>query len=685
MTGTSAATARVDVIVPVHNQLHVVRPCLESVARWTDPELDRVTLVADACDAGTLDFLEEWASNWTSAVVVQTTHNYGFVRGCNLGLKRSRAAYCVLLNSDTCVTPRWADKLVMCMESDPTIGVVSPLTNFSPHMRINMLPGFDYLEMNALVEAAWDGDYPDVTTPEGFCFMISRRCLASVGYLDEAYDDGYGEESDFALRANYFGFRTVCATNTYIYHRGRASYGNERRESLYRSSRRIFHDRWREKYPLQVEEFRRRDPVSLVRRRLAEALEPNTESAFKRPDAFSVQSEGRSDGVPGAHVGRHCDHAIDARAQDHLNILFVLPTLNPYGGVISVTGHVNHMIDRGHRVTLASLSRISRDRLFPKTEPVYLQRGEKITNLVADDYDVLIATSWETVDLVRCLADSMPRAVPVYYVQDIEADFFVDESSDKVNAALETYSKLPYRVVKTQYLEKRLRELGWGAYRIPPGLDLDLFYPRSVDRGQDWALTVLGMARPEAPSDIRGFGTLKKVFEILSRENNEVQLHVFGSDDLPPDFQCHRNLGRVAQDHLPEIYSSAHVFVETSLHHGFGRTGVEAMACGTACVLSDSGGISEYAKDRTNCLIVPKGDPETTARAIQRLLDDELLRRNIVQNGLDTVQRISVRQATDDFLLLLRQLKTRHGNGAATSNALRGQAPGGQAHRGNRL
>jgi glycosyltransferase involved in cell wall biosynthesis len=192
------------------------------------------------------------------------------------------------------------------------------------------------------------------------------------------------------------------------------------------------------------------------------------------------------------------------------------------------------------------------------------------------------------------------------------------------------------------------------------------------------------MARPEAPSDIRGFGTLKKVFEILSQERNEVRLHVFGSDDLPSDFQCHRNLGRVAQDELPEIYSSTHVFVETSLRHGFGRTGVEAMACGTACVLSDSGGISEYAEDESNCLIVPTGEPETTARAILRLLDDEMLRRAVIRNGLDTVQRISVRRATDDLILLFRRLRTGHGEITVASNALRGQTPSNQENRGVR-
>ena len=675
MSKISDPAARVEVIVPVHNQLHVVRPCLESIARWTDAELDCVTLVADACDRKTLDFLRDWATTWPSAQVLETKRNYGFVRSCNLGLERSHAACCVLLNSDTCVTPGWLDKLFTCMESDSAIGIVSPLTNFAPHMRINMLPGLDYLEMNALVESAWNGDYPDVTTPEGFCFMVSRRCLATIGYLDTAYDAGYGEESDFALRANYFGFRTVCATDTYIYHRGRASYGEELREKLYRSSRRVFNMRWREKFPLQLDEFRDRNPISTVRRQLAGALNPDTEPAYKRPRTFSIPSGHGGDRVSHPVVERSPDHAIGCRANDHLRILFTLPTLNPYGGVISVAGHVNHMIDSGHRVALISMSEVSKDYLFLKTEPVILRSGQEIADLVNDEYDVLIATSWETVESTRRLAESMPCAVPVYYVQDIEADFYVNEASDRASAALDTYSVLPNRIVKTHYLQTRLRELGWDAHRISPGMDLDLFYPRSIDRGSSSAPTVLGMARPGAPNDIRGFETLKQVFEILSRKRSEVRLHAFGSNELPSDFRCHSDLGRLAREQLPEIYSFADVYVETSLRHGFGRTGVEAMACGTACVLSDSGGISEYAEDGANSLIVPTGDPEATARTILRLLDDESLRRDLARRGLKTVQRFSVRRATDDLVMLLRQLKTDHAQ-AADSDPQRKQASG---------
>lgn len=646
---TESANPRLDVIVPIHNQLHVVRPCLESILRWTDPNEARVILVADACDKRTVEFLHTWCGRYGSARVLESEGNLGFVRSSNRGLRASTAEVAVLLNSDTCVTPGWWRKLYACLTSDPAIGVASPLSNFAPHMQVLMLPGCDYLEMAARVEETWNGQYPDVTTPEGFCFAIHRRCLAAVGYLDLAYDEGYGEESDFALRANYLGFRTVCATDTYVYHRGRATYGLERRDALYRASRRVFNERWRNKYPLQVEEFRRHDPVAAIRRRLADGWDPRLGAAFKRS---GEQGEKKRRTGPVAPPG---DAAAQWRAPGSLRFLCVLPTLTPYGGVLSVVNHVNDLIEAGHRVTLFSMSQITVDVLLVKTEPVFLPRDARLSDLVSPDYDVLLATSWETVPYIRQAADAMPGALPLYYVQDIEADFFADDAAIH-DRALATYGDLPHRVVKTRYLQNRLAELGWSSHQIPPGMDLDLFYPRrAVSRSE--AATVLAMARPGAPGDIRGFEILREVYAGLSAARPNVRLAAFGSDELPADFPCDVDLGRLGRDALPEAYSMADVFVETSRVHGFGRCGVEAMACGTACVLSASGGVEEYGRDGENCLMVPPGDAVATTAAVLRLLEDEGLRSRLTRAGQQSVQGFASAHSTSCLLDLVDRLR----------------------------
>ena len=228
-------TVRVDIVIPVYNSPHLVRPCIESVLRWTDLAVDRLTIVDDGSDSHTAAMLRELLEDADGSRIVTNERNMGFVRTVNRGMQASTAGYVLLLNSDTAVTPRWTDKIVAAMESDPTIAIASPISNFAPHMRIDMVPGLDYLGMNSLVEDLSDRNYPNITTPEGFCYCISSKCLESIGYFDLAFDDGYGEESDYAMRANHAGFRTVLVDDTYVFHQGRGSFGLDRRNESVRT------------------------------------------------------------------------------------------------------------------------------------------------------------------------------------------------------------------------------------------------------------------------------------------------------------------------------------------------------------------------------------------------------------------------------------------------------------------
>ena len=269
------------VVVPIYNSLHAVRPCFDSVLRWTDLDRNEVILVNDASDEHTSEVLRQWSELHSSVSLVENEVNVGFVRSCNRALAIAESEFVVLLNSDTCVTPRWLEKMIACMRSDDAIAIASPVSNFAPYLRIEMAPGADYLAMNAFLEDLARPSYPDVTTPEGFCYMIRTCLLDRLGLFDLVFDDGYGEESDLAMRANYLGYRTVCVDDTYIYHQGRGTFGSERRRSLYERNRTIFNDRWSARYSEQLAEFRQRDPLAPLRAG-SEKLGAGLKSSFDR-------------------------------------------------------------------------------------------------------------------------------------------------------------------------------------------------------------------------------------------------------------------------------------------------------------------------------------------------------------------------------------------------------------------
>src|SRR5713101_1510841 len=64
----------------------------------------------------------------------------------------------------------------------------------------------------------------DACTVVGNCLMISRRCWDATGEFDPMWKSGYGEETDFQMRAMQRGFRGVALIDTYVYHFGSATF-----------------------------------------------------------------------------------------------------------------------------------------------------------------------------------------------------------------------------------------------------------------------------------------------------------------------------------------------------------------------------------------------------------------------------------------------------------------------------
>jgi len=170
-------------------------------------------------------------------------------------------------------------------------------------------------------------------------------------------------------------------------------------------------------------------------------------------------------------------------------------------------------------------------------------------------------------------------------------------------------------------------------------MDLDIFYPRDVIRREN--PTIIAMARPRTPR--RGFRVLIDALAIIKNKLKNIDIILFG-DDLSQQtipFE-HADMGVIyKQNELADLYSSADIYIDASDFQGFGRTALEAMACKTACVLTNVGGVSEYAKDECNCLLVPPRKPDEIAESVIRLIEDQELMHQVVDGGLKTAQQFS--------------------------------------------
>jgi glycosyltransferase involved in cell wall biosynthesis len=106
-----------------------------------------------------------------------------------------------------------------------------------------------------------------------------------------------------------------------------------------------------------------------------------------------------------------------------------------------------------------------------------------------------------------------------------------------------------------------------------------------------------------------------------------------------------RFLGYVPEEELPHWYNAASLFVFPSFYEGFGLPALEAMACGTPVIASNSSSFPELAGDAAR--LVDPADPSGIARAIEALLGDPAAMAELGAAGLRRSARFSWAHTAD--------------------------------------
>jgi glycosyltransferase involved in cell wall biosynthesis len=167
------------------------------------------------------------------------------------------------------------------------------------------------------------------------------------------------------------------------------------------------------------------------------------------------------------------------------------------------------------------------------------------------------------------------------------------------------------------------------------GTDLSLFRPDPVARAEvraelgvaDDELVVAGVGRRVAEKGIVEFGATARALAGKARF-----VWVGPTDDDKPDavgpgVQGVEFVG--VRDDMQRVYPAIDVFVLPSHREGFSRSGMEAAACGLPSVLSDIRGCREIATHEREALLVPPSDPAALTAAVERLVEDPDLRRDL--------------------------------------------------------
>lgn len=113
-------------------------------------------------------------------------------------------------------------------------------------------------------------------------------------------------------------------------------------------------------------------------------------------------------------------------------------------------------------------------------------------------------------------------------------------------------------------------------------------------------------------------------------------------------------LDHVSEEDLPGLYNIAELFVFPSFYEGFGLPLLEAMACETPIITSNTSSLPEIVGNAG--ILVSSEDIDSIARAMGEVLTNERLREDMISKGLKRAGMFSWKIAAEETLKICEKV-----------------------------
>jgi len=112
--------------------------------------------------------------------------------------------------------------------------------------------------------------------------------------------------------------------------------------------------------------------------------------------------------------------------------------------------------------------------------------------------------------------------------------------------------------------------------------------------------------------------------------------------------------GYVPEGDLPALYNAADLFVYPSLYEGFGLPPLEAMACGTPVITSNTSSLPEVVGDAG--IMVDPYDVDGLAKAMYEVLTNDGLREELRKRGLKRAKLFNWKKCAEEHLRVYEEV-----------------------------
>lgn len=210
----------------------------------------------------------------------------------------------------------------------------------------------------------------------------------------------------------------------------------------------------------------------------------------------------------------------------------------------------------------------------------------------------------------------------------------------------------------------------WGISRnkirtIYNGIDLNIFNAEPSPQIEQLKPYVLYVGRIDS---FKGVDVLCNAIPFVLKEYPELIFKFIGHDTIHPQHKISYKeyllqtilkdirmnvqfLDPIDNRELPNFYRNALISVFPSMCESFGIVLIEAMACGSPVIASQSGAFPEIVNNNQDGILFPKGDAKRLAGQIIHLLKDDSARQSFRNNGINKVKNnFSLNKVADETL-----------------------------------
>lgn len=176
----------VSIVIPTYQHCDdLLKPCLESIIKNSDLSKLEILIVANGCTDNTKEYVNSLGSPFR---LIWSDEPLGYTKATNVGIKESKAEHIMLLNNDCIVLDywekhRWVDELLKPFKENDKVGMTGPMYRKS-----------EIIDENFFVF---------------FCVLIARKVFDKIGLLNEIYNPGAGEDTEFTVESERAGFISV--------------------------------------------------------------------------------------------------------------------------------------------------------------------------------------------------------------------------------------------------------------------------------------------------------------------------------------------------------------------------------------------------------------------------------------------------------------------------------------------